>query len=135
VKVTDPAGNTWRVSRRWVPWRRRLKGALDDAPDLPSLGDDPISMVLGVVFLVIAIPFLVLAVVAGLELLLLVLVLPFAVLGRVLFGRHWHVEVRRGFTVEHEVDGGGWRSSATMIQDLAEQLRQGRGVAAQADGS
>jgi hypothetical protein len=129
VKVTDPEGNTWRVSRRWVPWRRRLKGALDSAPDMPSFGDDPISFVLGVIFLIIMIPFLILFVVAGLELLLLLLVLPFAVLGRMLFGRHWKVEVRRGFTVEHEVDAGDWRSSATVIQDLADLLRQGRPVA------
>lgn len=135
MKVTDPSGNTWRVSRRWVPWRRRLKGALDAAPDLPSLGDDPISMIVGVVFLVIAIPFLVLALVAGLELLLLLLVFPFAVLGRMVFGRHWHVEVRRGFAVEHEVDAGDWRSSAAMIQGLAEQLRQGRGVGSELAGS
>jgi hypothetical protein len=126
VKVTDPDGNTWRVSRRWVPWRRRLKGVLDSAPDLPSLGDDPVSGVIGIVLLVVMIPFLLLFLVAGLELLLLLAVLPFAVLGRMAIGRHWHVEVRRGFSFVFEVDAGSWRASSARIEQLAGDLQQGR---------
>lgn len=130
MKVTDPNGITWRVSRRWVPWRRRLKGALSNAPDFPALGDDPLSAVIGIVLLVLALPFLVLALVGGLELLVLLLVYPFALLARVLFGRHWRVEMRRGFSFVHEVDGGSWRQSAAVIRELADQLRRGDGPAA-----
>jgi hypothetical protein len=126
VKVTDPAGSTWRISRRWVPWRRRLKATLDSVPDLPSLGDDPISLVIGLVLLIVMIPVLLLALAAGLELLLLMLVLPFALLARVAFGRHWHVEVRNGFTYAYEVDAGGWRASAAAIREIADEVRQGR---------
>jgi hypothetical protein len=44
VKVRSPDRTVWRVRRRWVPWRRRLRGALDSAPDLGvgPLGDDPV---------------------------------------------------------------------------------------------
>lgn len=125
MKVTDPDGTTWRVSRRWVPWRRRLKGALSNAPDFPALGEDPISLVIGTVLLIIAIPFLVLALIGGLELLLLLLVYPFALVARVLLSRHWHVEVRRGFRFVHEVDGGTWQESGAKIRELADQLERG----------
>ena len=127
VKVRDPQEQTWRVTRRWVPWRRRLKGSLDSAPDLGvgSLGDDPISAVIAVVALVVLIPFLLLAVVAGLELLLVLLVLPFAVLGRVLFGRHWTVEVRRGWRPWWETLAGDWQASGTRIHDLTAAIARG----------
>ncbi len=118
----------WRVSRRWVPWRRRLKGALDAIPDLGvgPLGDDPISAVIGIVLLIIALPFLVLALVAGFEFLLVLLVLPFAVLGRVLFGRHWTVEVRRGWRPWWEARSGDWQESGLRIHAVADAIRRGQ---------
>lgn len=127
MKVTDPSGQSWRVSRRWVPWRRRLKGALDGAPDLPTgLGDDPISAIVGIVLLIILIPFLLLAAVAGVELLLLLLVLPFALVGRVAFGRHWTVEVRKGWTPYWEVRAGDWQASTVRIHEVSSAIREGR---------
>lgn len=126
MKVTDPAGQTWRVTRRWVPWRRRLKGVLPDLPSGPgSLGDDPISMVLGIIFLILLIPFVLLAIVAALELLLLLLVIPFALLGRALFGRHWTVEARRGFHIWYDEPAGDWQASGLRIHALADAIRQG----------
>lgn len=110
-----------------MPWRRRLKGSLDSAPDLPSsgLGDDPISLVLGIVALIVLLPFLLLVLVAGAELLLLLLVFPFALLGRVAFGRHWTVEVRRGWQPYAEEPAGDWRDSGLRIDELADRLRRG----------
>ncbi|UMG93328.1 hypothetical protein [Nocardioides sp. TF02-7] len=126
MKVRSPDGRTWRVSRRWVPWRRRLKGALDSAPDLPSgLGDDPVSAIIGLVFLVILLPFLLLVLVAGLELLVLLVVMPFAVGARIVLGRHWYVEVRRGWTPYLEEEAGDWQASGVLIHDLAARLERG----------
>lgn len=128
VKVRDPQGQTWRVTRRWVPWRRRLKGSLDALPDLPggtSLGDDPVSLVIGLVLLVLLLPFLLLGLVAGLELLLLLAVFPFALLGRVLLGRHWTVEVRRGFRPFWEQEAGDWQASGVRIHEVADAIRRG----------
>ena len=99
---------------------------MGSVPDLGiGMGGDPISAVLGVVALVIAIPFIVLAVVAGLELLLLLLVLPFALLGRVAFGRHWHVEVRRGWRPWSEVEAGDWHASGVRIHELSAAIEHG----------
>lgn len=125
VKVKDPSGQTWRVTRRWVPWRRRLKGFLSNMPSGPGLGDDPVSMVIGVIFLIIMIPFLVLALVAALELLLLLLVIPFALLARALFGTHWTVEARRGFHIWYDEPAGDWQASGIRIHELADAIRHG----------
>lgn len=124
VKIKDPRGQTWRVTRRWVPWRRRLKGAWDLVPTLPG-GDDPISMVLTVVILIVCLPIIILALVASLEFLLILLVLPFAILARVIFGQHWTIEARRGFEPYWEEPAGTWRESGRAIQDVATAIRQG----------
>ena len=128
MKVRTPAGETWRIGRRWLPWRRRLKGALDAMPDLNvgPLGDDPVSAVIAIVVLIVALPFLVLALVAGLEFLLVLLVLPFAVLGRVLLGRHWTVVARRGWKPWWEEPGGDWRSSGERVHGIADAVRRGQ---------
>jgi len=127
VKVKDPRGQTWRVTRRWVPWRRRLKGVLPDLPvGLGSLGDDPVSLVIGVIFLIILIPFLVLALVAALELLLLLLVIPFGILARALFGQHWTVEARRGFHIWYDEPAGDWQASGIRIHELSDAIRHGQ---------
>jgi len=127
MKVSDPTGQTWRVTRRWVPWRRRLKGAIGSVPDVvPSgLGSDPISAVIFVVCLIIAIPFLLLALLASIELLALLLVFPVALAGRVLFGRHWTIEVRRGFRPHWEERSGDWSTSGRRIAEVAEAIERG----------
>jgi len=134
VKVKDPDGQTWRVTRRWVPWRRRLRGVVDGIPSPPSgLGDDPISATIAAIFLIIAIPFLLVGLIALVELLLVLLLLPVALVGRVCFGRHWVVEARKGFSVEWDERSGGWRTSGLRIRGVAESLQRGEGPPPQRD--
>lgn len=126
MKVQDPSGQTRRVSRRWLPWRRRTR--LDAGPDIGpvgSLGDDPVSAVIGVVLLILLVPVLVLAVVVALELLLLLLLLPLAVLARVLFGARWQVEVRHGWEPVWDAAVGSWSESGEAIQAIGHGLAQG----------
>lgn len=127
MKVEDSSGQAWRVTRRWVPWRRRLSARdADFAPEVPGgLGDDLFSAIIFVVFLVLAIPFVLLALLVAVELLLLLLLLPFAVLGRIVLGRHWHVELRRGFSPWWEVEAGDWRASGLKIHEVADLVRRG----------
>ena len=92
---------------------------------LGGLGDDPISLIIGAIALVILVPFIVLALVAGVELLLLLLVLPIALLGRVVFGRQWTVEVRRGWRPYAERLAGDWQQSGLQIHATADEIRRG----------
>ncbi len=125
MKVKSPDGGTWRVSRRWVPWRRRTKTISSDyLPSSPS-GDDPISAVISVILLILAIPVLIAALVVALELLLLLLLLPVAVVLRVLFGRRWHVEVRQGFKPHWEQASGTWKQSGARIHVIVREIADG----------
>ena len=120
-------GTTWRVSRRWVPWRRRLRTI--DAPDVGSgitLGDDPISAIVGLVLLLVLLPFLLIAIFVLLELLLLLLLVPVAALVRAVFGRHWVVEVRRGWSAFYEEEAGDWQHSNERIHLIAQAIERGQ---------
>ncbi len=124
VKIKDPHGQTWRVTRRWVPWRRKLKGTWERMPELPS-GDDPISMILTVIMLILCLPVLILALVASLEFLLILLLLPFVILGRIIFGQHWTIEARLDWTPVWEEAAGSWSDSGRAIQDVATAIQRG----------
>ena len=86
-------------------------------------------MILMVLWLVIALPILVVVVavmlLTGIELLLLLAILPFAIGARVVFGRHWTVEVRRGFHPIYEERAGSWAASGVRITDLAREIEAG----------
>lgn len=93
-----------------------------------SLGDDPISAIIGIVLVILMLPVLVLALVVGLEFLLLLALLPVWVVVRVLFGAPWIVVVRRDGSVVHEESIRGWRASADRIEAIAAALTAGRGL-------
>jgi hypothetical protein len=38
VKVVAADGSTWRVRRRWLPWRRRARDVPDALFDIGTLG-------------------------------------------------------------------------------------------------
>ena len=128
MKVASPDGVTWRVTRRWVPWRRRIRDTTDRLPDLPEggIGDDPVSMVLALFLGVVLLPFALLMLVAGVELLLILVVMPFAILGRVLFGRRWTVEVRREWELHVEERVGDWASAGQRIHEIARGIERGQ---------
>ena len=61
----------------------------------------------------------------GFELVLLLLLLPFAVLARTYFGKHWTVEVWHGGNLVREVDGGDFRASGETAARLAAEIERG----------
>jgi hypothetical protein len=128
VKVTDSAGETWRVKRRWLPWRRRVR----DVPDVPAGdffmagGDDPISAILAVIGLVILLPVIVIFAVMVAELLLLLLLLPLWLVARAMLGGSWPIEVARGRSIVHVEAVKGWSASRERLMELAEAARLGR---------
>lgn len=127
MKVTDPGGQTWRVSRRWLPWRPRLRDVNGAAEQGAWLAGDPADIAIWIVVFVVGVvaPVVFSVLFLPLELLALLLVLPAAVLGRVLFARRWHVELRRGWRPWTEVLAGDWRQSGARVRELAEAVRRG----------
>ncbi|WP_210491229.1 hypothetical protein [Patulibacter sp. SYSU D01012] len=136
MRVEDQAGRTWRVRRRWLPWRRRIREVPDVGPDV-SLGDDPISIIIGLFLLILAIPALIVLTVLLAELVLLVVLLPVVVLLRLAagwLGFGWTIEVwarprdRRwfGWELDREEHVKGWARSRDRIRALADELRAGR---------
>ena len=99
MQVTAPSGRTYRVGRRWLPWRQRI----------------PLDTELVVTLL------------AGVELVLRVALSPVAVLLRVLHLLRWVVEVRdRGARKEAAVVSRehvrGWGPSAKRMTALSREL-------------
>lgn len=133
MKVTDPAGEEFRVRRRWLPWRwrKRISGKPWDIDPLSGLDlVDGFGAVIASIALLIALVFLVpvvlLVLLTGVEFLLLLLVLPVALIGRLVLGKHWQVEVRQGWKLRYEVDGGDWSQSRVVIDDLANRIALGQ---------
>ena len=140
AKTVNRGGRRFRVRRRWLPWRRRVR----DVPDLPdgggSLGDDPISAILGIFLLVLAIPAIVVTVLLLAELLLLLLLLPVFVVVRLLLPVPWTIEVWTrpqeqrilGWHLEHEVPVRGWTASRERMEELRAEIAGLRPNAARA---
>lgn len=134
MKVVDRSDRRWKVRRRWLPWRRRVR----DVPDVPiddfdGLGDDPISAILGIFLLVLAIPAIVVTVLLLAELLLLLVLLPIFVVIRLLLPVPWTIELwsrparRRvlGWHLEHEVPVRGWTTSQARMGEMAGEIAAG----------
>jgi hypothetical protein len=135
VRVRDLEGNTWRVGRRWLPWRRRIRNVADwdfELPDLGGLVDDLpgfLGVLLAVVAVLIMLPFVMLAIGAMIELALLLALLPLVVLVRVALRRPWTVQViapNGSVAVAEPVVG--WTASGERVAALAASLREHRAV-------
>lgn len=124
MKIKTPAGETFRIHRRWLPWRRRIEttdGLSGDVSDLTDL-DDPIALVIAAI---LAIPLLAtLAFVIG-EVILLLLLLPFFVLARSVFGTPWIIEVTHQRELVHAEQAQGWGASRDLIERLAASINAG----------
>jgi hypothetical protein len=131
VRVRDLDGKTWRVGRRWLPWRRRIREIPDvndySLPDL-DIGDDlpGFLAVLAIAFVVIiTLPFLLLAIGFMIELSLLLSLLPVAVLFRVALRRPWTVQViAPDGSLAAAEPVVGWRESGERVQARAASLRE-----------
>lgn len=140
MKVTTEGGSTWRISRRWLPWRRRMRfgswvnGLLDlmglgsaaggrgmsTFNDLPGL----LQALYLLFWVVVLIPLLLLSALMAGELAIAAILLPFVLAARFWFKTPWIVEVigHRGH-VHHEVPVAGWEESQVAVAELAERYR------------
>lgn len=122
MKVSDPQGQTWRVTRRWVPWRPRRRNL---SPDLLLEGEDPIGFLFFLVLGLVLLPLLSLVVFLAVELVLLAVLLPVVVVLRIAFGHQWWIEARQGFRPHWEVQAGTWRESGEQIRQVAASIGRG----------
>ena len=127
MKTTTPAGETFRVRRRVLPWRRRLRKVPDwdfggfGIPDVDHLG--VLGAILLVIGILIALPIIILALLVVGEVFLLLLLLPLFVLARVAFKQPWVVEVTHYRTLVHAESVVGWGAAGERARALAEELR------------
>jgi hypothetical protein len=132
MKATDPSGATYTVRRRWWPWRWKERSIgegsfFDVFPDFGGVDDIAgaiLALVLGLVAAIV-LPVVLALLITGIEWILLLILLPVAVAGRVIFGKHWTIEVRRGDTL-WEIDGGTWSESQANLQQIAAQIESGQ---------
>jgi len=127
--VKDPSGQTWRVHRRWLPWNPRAHkqkfepgdvfGAVFDGVDEPA--GLLIAIPVGILLALLA-PILGLVLLTGVEFILLAVVLPFAVVGRMFFGKRWWIQVRRGRSLEREEMVGTWAESGHRVRTTAKAI-------------
>ncbi|GAA1538873.1 hypothetical protein [Nocardioides humi] len=123
MRVRDPEGKTWRVTRRWLPWRPRPRSW---GPQfLLEAADGITGFLLALVIGLVVLPVATFVLLSGGELVILLVVLPFVVAGRVIFGRTWWVEARLGFRPYWEEESGDWRTSGQRIRQVAEAIERG----------
>lgn len=126
MKVVDRDGQTWRVTRRWAPWRWRLRRIDPDGGGLDLGGGDLVSAIVIGLIAAIVLPVLLVALVAGAEFFLLLLLAPVVALFRVALGQQWRVQARRGWTAWWEEPAGDWRASGERIREVAEAIERGQ---------
>jgi hypothetical protein len=148
VQVTAPDGRVWTVRRRWLPryegrglkarWAQRPGRRRKDRPsdregrwydwiDVPFTEPGWLLLVALAVLLVLGLFFWGLPLLLALvDLLVIFVVVVAGVVGRVVFRRPWTVEATTGDQrlTRHVV---GWRRAGDAVQELADELRHGRG--------
>ena len=138
-KVTDPGGTQWTVRPRWrvgpeVRLRKRDRSDADggwvDFADFGAGGDDVVSAIFGLLFLVVVIvatvfvvwPLLALAI----EILIALLLVAAGVVARFAFGKPWIVEATtndRGGLLRYSVRGYG--AMRRVCAEVADRIARG----------
>ena len=125
MNVRGPGGETWRVGRRWLPWRPRYRGPETSGLDIPlELGDVggilALIAIVAAVFLLVAVALPVLAL--AVELIVLVLVVLGATALRLTRVRPWLIEARTDGPPRrvHAWHVKGWRASGEAIEHIAQ---------------
>lgn len=120
---TAVSNDSWSVHLRWAPWFRvvRLRLAGDR---WPRLSEGPISVVLRFAWLLLVVPVLL---GCWLELLVLLLLLPFVLVGRVM-GLGWWLEIRTRGCRAGVVRVGSLAAARRVRRALREHLGTNPGV-------
>lgn len=123
------------IGRRWMPWRSRTRewtsSAWDLVPTGPanSVGDDPVSAVLGLIWFVLVLPFMIPALLMTplflIESLLQWIVMPFAILLRMMGVLDVEVDARQAGGFKHVERVSGWGAAKERMREIAHLAAQG----------
>lgn len=123
MRVWGPDGDRYRVKRRWLPWRQRRRTVDRSNLDLVGIDGDDLGAVVVVLVAILLFPVILVAAIAMGELLLLLMLVPFWLLARSLFGTPWIIEVHRsGRGLVHQEAVSGWGASQRRIEELAREI-------------
>jgi hypothetical protein len=132
VHVDDPSGAAWRIKRRWLPWRLRRRDPSDftEVPDVGGGADADdlligLAIFVGVLVLLVVVPFVAVLAVLVAELFLLLLLLPLFVVLRAATVARWPIEVWHGDHLVRAEAVRGWGSSHRRMVALADDVRLG----------
>jgi len=116
--VTFPYGGPFRSARlRLLPWRPRLRRPETvDSSGLDAVGGDDFGIGLLIVLAVLALPIAFVLVVFSLELLVLLLVLPFLLSGQLLGLLPWQIGLRALDGQKHYVTVKGTRKMREALR-------------------
>jgi hypothetical protein len=130
MQIIGADRRTWRVGRRWLAWRTRPHRLLGEKEHLLTGGDDPVSFAIGVVSLVVLLPFMVWWVLSWTLALCLT---PAVLLWRVLGGRGWTVVAYPlGSRVEYRRSGVSWAEAGRLAESAKREIAD-RGLPASLD--
>ena len=102
------------------PWDIDPINALSGADDVLSF----VALIALAVVGSLLLPIVFLLLITGVEWLALLVLVPLATLGRLIFGKHWTIEVRHEGHL-WEIDGGTWRESQAAMEQIAAQIEAG----------
>lgn len=131
--VRGADGARWRVGRRWLPWRPRLRKPLDlDVPlDVGALFDGVpgvVGLLLAVVAAAVFVLFFLPLLLTVVELALVALLVMLGGMARVLLRRPWLVDAVRldepAAACTWKVVG--WRAGGEHVAEVARRLQSGR---------
>jgi hypothetical protein len=148
-RITAPDGTAWRIGRRWLPERKRLRRRRDNDEENSDRGrsgssdswwrnidfgtadaDDVVVVILGIVAVIAAIllfaTVLVPILVVGLEILLVIVLFLGGLAGRLLFRRPWTIRARAADGRELTWRAVGFRRSGRVRDEIAGALALGQ---------
>lgn len=131
MQVDDPSGDSWRIKRRWLPWRwrRRDPDDLVNLPDSADIGDDwviGLAIFVAILLVLVFVPLVLVLAVAVAELLALFLLFPLFIALRAGRVARWPIEAWQGDQLVLAEAIRGWGSSRLRMHELADDIRLGR---------
>jgi hypothetical protein len=122
MKTLGADGREWKVFRRWLAWRPRPSRPLRFLFGVAQGGlGDPITGLLAMVAVVLAVPFLLVYLLDWLAALLLT---PAALLARSTLGRPWPVVARAGKEPEFRGTADGASAAGTLVDTVREEIHR-----------